>query len=70
MIENWNQMSPSERRVRIGQFGVREAILALGRDAGIAWLQEHIESPVSSDWGRLLLMGGKIAGALRAIRTA
>ena len=33
-----------------------DAIEALGTEAGIAWLEAHIESPCSRAWGGLLAM--------------
>lgn len=41
--------------MRLGQPGMRDLISALGTEAGIAWLEAHIESPVGSEWGMALL---------------
>lgn len=49
------KLPPGMRNVRIGQPGTQNAIKALGTEAGIAWLEAHIESPVGSEWGMALL---------------
>ncbi len=54
ILDDLAKLSPSERNSRLGQLGVRDAILALGTESGVTWLEKHIESPVSSDWGALL----------------
>jgi hypothetical protein len=41
--------------MRLGQPGMRDLIGVLGTEAGIAWLEAHIESPVGSEWGMALL---------------
>lgn len=48
-------LPPAERKVKLGQPGTQDAIKALGTEAGIAWLEAHIESPVGSEWGIALL---------------
>ena len=40
--------------MRLGQHDTREAVIALGTQDGIAWLEENIESPVGPEWGHLL----------------
>ncbi|WP_442511339.1 DUF6630 family protein [Novipirellula sp. SH528] len=42
------------RRLRLGHGDTRNALVALGTEPGIAWLEEHIESPIGPEWGRLL----------------
>jgi hypothetical protein len=42
------------RRLRLGHGDTRDALVALGTEAGIAWLEDHIESPIGPEWGRLL----------------
>ena len=44
----------SERRWRLRRDAVRDALRALGKEAGITWLEEHIESPIGPEWGDVL----------------
>lgn len=53
-LDEFLQLPPASRQMRLGQPGMRDLICALGTEAGIAWLEEHIESPVGSDWGNAL----------------
>jgi hypothetical protein len=48
------ELPPAIRRVRLGQPGTHELIKALGTEAGIAWLEVHIESPVGPEWSMAL----------------
>lgn len=47
-------LSPADRRTRIGHRDVRAALIALGKDRGIAWLGTALESPVGDEWGSAL----------------
>ena len=47
-------LPPSMRRLRLGHGDTRDALVGLGREAAIAWLEEQIESPIGPEWGRLL----------------
>jgi len=54
LLDDWINLSPSMRRLRLGQRDGQRAILALGTDAGVAWLQSRVESPIGPEWGRTL----------------
>jgi hypothetical protein len=54
ILDELAKLTPTDRNSRLGQLGVRDAIIALGTENGVAWLEKHIESPVSTDWGGLL----------------
>lgn len=41
--------------MRLGQPGMRKLIGSLGTEAGIAWLETHIESPAGPEWSIALL---------------
>jgi len=53
-LEEFLQLPPATRQMRLGQPGMRDLISALGTEAGVAWLEAHIESPVGSEWGMAL----------------
>jgi len=53
-LDEYLEMTPAMRRIRLGQFAMQDAIKGLGTEPGIAWLETHIESPVGKDWGRAL----------------
>ncbi|MCA9178125.1 MAG: hypothetical protein KDB14_26860 [Planctomycetales bacterium] len=54
LLDELLTLPPSMRRLRLGHGDTRDALMALGTEAGIAWLEEHIESPIGPEWGRLL----------------
>ncbi len=54
LLHEIEKLSPSMRRLRLGHGDTRAAVAALGTDAGIAWLEAHIDSPVGPEWGQLL----------------
>lgn len=47
-------MTPAMRSAHRGEPRIQDAIKALGTEAGIVWLEAHIESPVGREWGLAL----------------
>lgn len=54
LLDELLAMPPTSRRLRLGRGETRDAILALGTAAGVAWLEEHLESPIFEEYGSLL----------------
>lgn len=54
ILDEFLTQPASTRQIRLGHGDIREAVLALGTKDGIQWLEQHIESPIGPDWGRLL----------------
>ena len=46
------KMSSMQRRHRLAS--AHQALVELGVDGGVAWLEEHLDSPVGPEWGRAL----------------
>jgi hypothetical protein len=47
-------LSPSERSRRLDRSDTLQAFAALGKDAAVEWLENHIEPPIGPAWGRTL----------------
>ena len=54
LLDDFLRLPSAERRMRLGHGDIREAVVALGTEAVVAWLEEHIESPIGPEWGSLL----------------
>lgn len=55
-LDDYLREPPSKRQYSVGTMGMSKAIEWLGPEAGIAWLESHIESPCARVWGSLLGM--------------
>ena len=51
VLDELNALPSSERYSRLGHRGTRDALVSLGTQSGLAWLEEHIESPIYPEWG-------------------
>jgi hypothetical protein len=54
LLDELLTLPPSTRGRRLGHADTRAALVALGKEGGVAWLEKHIESPIVREWGRLL----------------
>ncbi|MEM7558032.1 MAG: hypothetical protein AAF394_02825 [Planctomycetota bacterium] len=54
LLDDLQALPASMRRLRLGHGDTRDSLVALGRERGIAWLEEHLESPIGPEWARLL----------------
>src|SRR6478736_2128789 len=54
ILDGFSTLSPSLRQSFIDGAGVADAVAALGREAGIEWLETNIQPQVSSGWGSAL----------------
>lgn len=48
-------LPPARRSSMVGQAGVLNDLRALDKQEAISWLQRNISSPVTRDWGKLLV---------------
>lgn len=53
-LKRIESLPAGQKSSRIGQAGVLNDLRAMPTSDAIAWLEKHISSPVTSDWGSLL----------------
>jgi hypothetical protein len=51
ILDQLMTLSASERSRRLERSDTHQALAALGKDAAIEWLENHIESPIGPGWG-------------------
>lgn len=55
VLDEISALPPSERRSRIGDPDMHAALVAVGTEDGIRWLEDNIDSPIGPVWSWLLV---------------